>query len=139
MRRVITEDDVEKFIAKAPVGTPTPTVDDYSSKLMKYIPAETVAGFVTLNGLLSAVPGVTLGFLWFVFVTLVLLTMGYAWRSTQYKPLPPAYLQIAIMTVAFVVWVFSIGGPFTYFAWYKEYYGATILILYTIFIPLIAP
>jgi hypothetical protein len=139
MRRVITESDVDKFTAKAGVDEPTPTVDDYSSKLMKYIPAETVAGFVTLNGLLSAVPGVSLAFFWFVFVTLVLLTMGYAWRSTQYKHLPPAYLQIAIQTVAFVVWVFSIGGPFTYFTWYRQYYGATILILYTIFIPLITP
>lgn len=138
MRRVISEDDVEKFIARAPVGEPPPTVDDYPSKLMKYIPAETVAGFVTLNGLLGAVPGITLGFFWFVFVTLVLLTMGYAWSSTKYKHLPPAYLQIAIQTVAFVIWVFSIGGPFAYFTWYKQYYGASILILYTVFIPLIA-
>jgi len=139
MRRVIGESDVEKFIEKAPVGEPSPTIDDYSSKLLKYIPAETVAGFVALNGLLSAVPGVTLAFFWFVFVLLVLLTMGYAWSSTRLKHLPPAYLQIAIQTVAFVIWVFAIGGPFTFFTWYKQYYGATILILYTVFIPLIAP
>ena len=139
MRRVISEGDVEKFIEKAPVGEPSPTVDDYSSKLLKYIPAETVAGFVVLNGLLSAVPGVSLGFFWFVFMVLVLLTMGYAWRSSQYKHLPPAYLQIAITTVGFVIWVFALGGPFTYVTWYKQYYGATILLLYTIFIPLITP
>jgi len=139
MRRVITESDVDTFASKAGVDEPTPTVDDYSSKLMKYIPAETVAGFVTLNGLLSAVPSVPLAFSWFIFMALVLLTMGYAWRSTQYKHLPPAYLQIAIQTVAFVVWVFSIGGPFANLSWYKEYYGASVLILYTIFIPLITP
>jgi len=133
-RRVISESDLTRTDHAAPTGS---TADDYSGRLLKYIPAETVAGFVTINGLLSSVLGVPVAFQWFVFAVLTALTAGYAWKSTHIQGMNPAYLQICIQTAGFVIWVASLGGPFATLIGYQSYYSATILILYTIFIPLV--
>ena len=39
--------------------------------------------------------------------------------------------QLAISTLAFAVWVFSLGGPFQSFSWYNPFYGSVLLPLYT--------
>lgn len=39
--------------------------------------------------------------------------------------------QVLISTIAFVVWVFAIGGPFASLDWYKPVYGGIALILVT--------
>ena len=131
-RRVIRERDLAQPGVQSGLSE-----DDYSGKLLKYIPAETVAAYVTINGLLSAVTGVPTVFLWIVFAILTALTAGYAWKSTQVKGLPTAYVQLVIQTVGFVVWVASLGGPFTTLVGYESYYGPVVLILYTVFIPLV--
>lgn len=117
-------------------GTPTKlTADDYATKLLKCIPAETVAAYVTINGILSAVSNVSSTFLWIVFAILTVATAVYAWRSCKVKDLPPPYVQTIIQTIGFVVWVASLGGPFATLQGYQSYYGSVILILYTISVP----
>ena len=44
--------------------------------------------------------------------------------------------QITVSTIAFVVWVFALGGPFSHCAWYQPAYGALILPIYTFFVPI---
>ena len=133
-RRVIRESDLT---GTANLALRDKEADDYSGRLLKYIPAETVAGFATINGLLSAVSDVPVLFQWTVFVILTALTVGYAWKSTQIKGMKTPRLQICIQTGGFVVWVASLGGPFATLSGYESYYTAVFLILYTIFIPLV--
>lgn len=121
-----------------PRSTPSaPEPDDYFSKVVKYIPAEIVAGFVTLNGILLGDATIPQTVYWLVFVGLLALTPIYTWRVTRAANFPVAYSQIIVATVSFAIWVFALGGPFSFFSWYKAVYGSILLIMYTLFVPLV--
>ena len=111
--------------------------DDYLTRIVKCIPAEIVAAFVTIDGILKVATGVHAALPWVVFLMLLLLTVLYTWRATRTSGLPPAYVQIGISTVSFAVWVFAIGGPFDSLVWYNPVYGSILLILWTLFPPLL--
>ncbi|MBI2936716.1 MAG: hypothetical protein HYY22_00765 [Thaumarchaeota archaeon] len=124
------------------MGEPAPAQssqvpDDYLTKVVKYIPAEIVATFVTLDGVLKVDATVPTFLYWLVFITLLIFTPLYTWRATKEKNLPPAYAQIAVSTASFAIWIFALGGPFNFIDWYKPIYGSVSLILFTLAPPLV--
>lgn len=136
-RRVITAKDVSTFTtmgAQRAAGA-QPGLDDYASKLLKYIPAEIVAGFVAIDGIIKSVTDVPAAVGWIVFLVLLVLTPFYIWRVTTEADKSLAVAQIAVSTIAFFVWVFAVGGPFSSLGWYMPLYGAVLLVLYTLTVP----
>ena len=112
--------------------------DDYASKLIKYIPAEIVAAYVTIQGILEA--AMREGWIhWAVFFVLLVLTPLYIWRVTTEPGKPVAVWQIVISTVSFLIWVFALGGPFEAAEWYDKIYGALILPIFTLAVPIMEP
>jgi heme/copper-type cytochrome/quinol oxidase subunit 4 len=109
--------------------------DDYFSQIIKYIPSEAVALYITLYGFVVAaktqIPFETI--LWIIFILGVVGTPSYLWRITKVKD----KTQLAISTIAFVVWVFALGGPFANLSWYNTVYGSIVLVAYTFFVPII--
>ena len=79
-------------------------------RLLKYIPAESVALYLTLQGIvLSSVEGPALNtWLWFAFGIRIIGTPLYLWRVQQVSE----RMQLAVSTTAFGVWVFALGGAF---------------------------
>ena len=115
-------------------------VDGYFDKLIKYIPTEIVGAWIAVIGLIksnSDLPANTI--LWVLFVVFVGLTVLYIGKQTAEPNKPPATMQIAISTGAFIVWVFALGEPFSGLAFYKPVYGSLALVLYNVIIPLIEP
>jgi hypothetical protein len=112
--------------------------DTYGDRLLKYVPAEVVTVFVFLAGAISAAGTNSPPWLiWGVFGLLLICTPLYLNRLQGVKKM----VQLAISTVAFAVWVFSLGdeGPFGTLVWYKPIYGAVLLPLYTFIVPLVEP
>ncbi|MBH8553064.1 hypothetical protein I8751_11940 [Nostocaceae cyanobacterium CENA357] len=151
-REIITRRDIEKQIRDIETAQPyledstdsntarnlIPKQDDYQSKLLKYIPTEVVALYITLDGIVKAAFNPQLSqeywlWLWIIFAILLISTPLYLWRVTKVRKKK----QLVISTVALVVWVFALGGAFVAFRWYKPFYGAIILPLYTFFIPIL--
>jgi hypothetical protein len=118
------------------VATAMPKEDDYKSKLLKFIPAEVVALYLTLDGVIKAagsqLPLPQNENLWLVFWVLLIATPLYLWRVTYVTK----WLQLVISTLSFAIWVFTLGGPFTGLGWYKPVEGALLLPLYTFFVPM---
>jgi hypothetical protein len=144
-RRVITAMDVANarkpvdkgLTAEAATQTPaTGQADDYYAKLLKYIPAEIVAAFVAIQGIITSNSQPAQWVYWVVFIVLLVMTPLYLWRVTNEPNKPVAAPQIVISTIGFAVWVFALGGPFSQYGWYKTLYGAVLLILYTVAIPI---
>jgi hypothetical protein len=148
-RQVVTEQDIlELSEADKPGGmagdiaaaAPAPALskrlqpDDFQGRLLKYIPTEVIAVYVLLDGMLrSAAPGLPIPVIrWVVFFALLAGTWLYLRRVEKVSKLQ----QLLISTVAFAVWVFSLGGPFSAFTWYSPVYGAILLPLYTFSIPI---
>ncbi len=136
-RIVYSSSEQTKVATKAGIqGAPEETKQDpsYSDKLLALIPAEIVAAFVAINGMLSSteVPALLN---WIIFAVLLIFTVIYEWRVTTEPQRPAAILQIAIASVAFVIWVYVLGGPFKSFSWYNPIYGSVFAVLYTLGVP----
>jgi hypothetical protein len=161
-RTIITEKDVQKTIGpfaepflkkgvahnhkaismliEAAIPAPRPEVDDYASKLLKYIPVEAVAAYLTLDGILRSFRDERSveGWFWVAFGVGLVGTPLYLWRLAKVTK----KLQLLISTVAFAVWVFSLGGPFacSFESWYKPFYGTIVLVIYTFLVsPFVKP
>jgi hypothetical protein len=116
-------------------------VDDYVDRILKYIPADIVAGWLFLSGLILSIEEESKKkwLLWIVFLVLIPLTILWTLKQTRASGKPPAWTQTALATGSFVVWVFAIGGPFATLDWYDTVYGSIVLVLYTITIGLVTP
>jgi hypothetical protein len=116
----------------------TETKDEYKEKLLKLIPADTVAAYVTLQGVLLSVmntpdrQGALQGWLWGLMVVIAVFNIFYLQRLQGVKDVK----QLALMTIAFFIWVLSIGGPFQYISGYEPFMGSIILGLFTFALPI---
>ncbi len=111
---------------------------DITEKILNYIPAEIVAAFISINAIFMSVEHPpTLTTQWIVFVILIALTALYTWKTTSHDLLPMATTQIVISTAAFVIWVYTLGGPFVMFSWYQPYWGTILVTLFTLLPPLL--
>jgi hypothetical protein len=131
------------------------SIDTFAGRVVKYIPADVVAAWVTVNSLLAPkpTPGATTAgaattpaqdftMLWVVFGVFVLLTAIWTWRTTQTTSnAPVAKTQIIISTISFIVWVLGIGGPFESLAFVNNTpaIGGVVLIIWTLVAGMIVP
>jgi cation transport ATPase len=145
VRRIITLSELDEDKAAARVAA-APQPDDYTSRILKLIPAEIVAGFLAADAAFNSVTNIPSGELllvkWITFFALLALTPVYLFRTLSdatlnQKAKKTRNLQILFASGAFVVWVFTLGGPFKDFPWYHSVYGTVMLILYTFLIPLV--
>jgi hypothetical protein len=118
-------------LSKLVQGEPQP--DRYSARLLKYIPSEVIALYITLDALVRPKAGSPQQLLyWLVFAFGVVATPIYLRRVQRVTKLS----QLTISTLAFVVWVLAVGGPFTQLKYYDPLYGAVLLPIYTFSIAL---
>lgn len=137
-----------KYYSKRTVGTASLSAmdtDPYKDKLLKLIPAEIVAAFLALKGVMDAaqkVDGIEL-VQWIVFVGLLIFTpliYRYIYKVKDVK-------QHVITAFAFVVWVFTVGGPFDQFFMgpdgdilpIKGIIASIVLVFYTLSVPMLLP
>lgn len=93
-------------------------------RLVKYIPAEIVALYLAVSG---PIPKADLTTLWWVFGICAIITPFYLMLATKNPTKGILWLQVALGTVAFPIWVFAIGGPFLSLPWYKGYIASIVL------------
>ena len=104
-------------------------VDSFLEKLLKLIPVEIVLVYATL---VSFIPEEFYQHL-IIFLVLLLITPLYL----RYALNVNNYSQIIVSTLSFVIWVFYLGGPFTFFNWYAHWIAGTILIVFSLIPPMI--
>ncbi|MFZ0281169.1 MAG: hypothetical protein WAL29_05935 [Bacteroidales bacterium] len=135
-REVLTLKDIREYKksgdrvaeeAVYPVGK-----DNYVDRLFKYIPAELVAGYIFVTGIVKRLTdsGEIRIIHWLLFFVFCVLTPLYLWRVQKVLKLQ----QHIISFLSFVVWVFALGGPFALFSWYNPLYGEILLPVFTIVI-----
>lgn len=108
--------------------------DSYLDKLIKYIPSEVVALYLSLDAICRSAP--TEGWLrWPILILGVVMTPLYLWRVQSVTKI----IQLVVSTLSFVVWTVALGGPFIELSWYKPIYGALLLPIFTFLVPLIDP
>ena len=137
-RSVITYDHrlhATADLAPKPGETPPLPEDKYKDRLLKYIPAEVVTLYLTLTALLGTASDLPWWLGWLIFVLGIVATWYYLRYPLEVKD----RTQLIISCVAFVVWVFALGGPFKDLGWYKPVYGGLLLTTYTFFVASVKP
>jgi hypothetical protein len=137
-REVITQRDLEKHEKSdnalkqgSEIAYPQ-SRDKYADRLFKYIPAEVVAGYIFVLGLINQLNGtgeVTI-IQWLLFLVFCLITPLYLWRIQKVIKLQQHFISL----LSFVVWVFALGGPFTLYNWYNPVYGEILLPVFTLIV-----
>ncbi len=114
------------FFVKQDVPSDARNADSYFEKLIKYIPADIVAAWLAIDGILRDQTSSPLWLVWSVFGFLTVLTPLYV---VYMKTDPPGFgptktFHWMASTLAFVV------------PWYRPLYGTVVLILTTLMLPL---
>jgi hypothetical protein len=137
-REIVTAKDLQRMNqpgseARVPAGTATR--DGYFDRLFKYIPAELVAGYIFVLGVVKQLTdaGEIRIFQWLLFIIFCLLTPLYLWRVQKVLKVQ----QHIISILSFIVWVFALGGPFALSEWYNPVYGAILLPVFTLVVAII--
>jgi hypothetical protein len=127
--------------AQAPAAHDPPVADDYLGRLVKYVPAEIIALYLTVAGVIppdaTGRPRTTA--LWVVFFACLALVPVFTWVATTRHGRPPLTAQVVISTLAFPIWVFAIGGPFASLAWYQPWIASVVLAFATTLMGLYQP
>ncbi|MDY7078452.1 MAG: hypothetical protein SXV54_16170 [Chloroflexota bacterium] len=118
------------------------SADDYMSRVLKHIPSEIVMAYIAIDGVLrtSYNPNVwaerrtLLTLLWIVLAILTVLTPLWLYRVMRVRQ----PVQLFISTLSVPVWLFALGGPFALLDWYEPAFGAIVLPLYTLIVPIIS-
>ena len=130
-RRVLRPSKIYKFEAAAAKGEE----DTYKDRLLKYIPTEIVGLYITLSTIALSAGGEipVLSILWVIFALLFIVTPLFYFWVTKKPSVRMGVIQIIISTIAFAVWVFSLGelGPFGFYSWYHPVYAALLLPTFT--------
>ena len=114
--------------------------DSYFQKLVTYIPADIIAAWVTLSGFITQSAATIPHWIsWAVFGGLLVLIPFYV---CYLKTVPPGLSSGKIFhwltsCLAYVAWVFALGGPFATQSWYQPIYGSIILVFVTLIIPVL--
>ena len=132
-RRIITKADVTRF-KDSVSGEAKP--DDFSTRLIKLIPSEIIVVYVFIAGVIEANSLSSVALYWLIFIVLLICTPLYLIRVTKNQEdsndsIPVT--QIILATIAFPVWIFSLGGPFAFYSWYNPAYGSILIAFYTLF------
>jgi hypothetical protein len=134
MRQVVT---ARTFgVWKRPVGGEPIATDNYTERLLKYVPVEAVVIWIAIFGSMSAVAYNADFFPLFARWALILGAAG-TWLYLQYVEMVHDAVQLVISVIGFIVWVHAFAVlPFSAFSWYNPVLGALLLPAYTALVPL---
>ncbi|MCK5241137.1 hypothetical protein KAR34_01680 [bacterium] len=104
---------------------------NYQDRLLKLIPSEIIGAYLFLQGVIPKEHG-KWGTSIVVFI-LCIMTPLYLKRIQNVNKKN----QLVVTTISFLVWVYSFGGPFTFWGIYQPWLGSIILVLWTMTVPLV--
>jgi hypothetical protein len=107
----------------------------YLDRLMKMVPGEVVGLYLVGSGFIPRDQALVLAIWAFVCLIGVIAVKAYG-TADPAAHVAPDWVHVAISAVAFVIWVYSIGGPFAAYNLAVPYIGSLLVLAWTFFVPL---
>ncbi|BBE72960.1 hypothetical protein [Oharaeibacter diazotrophicus] len=106
-------------------------LDTYVDKVVKYVPADVIAAWTAVLGLVKAGAGENREpILWACFAFGTVFTAIWTWRQAASPSGIAPRIQTIVSTAAFAVWAIAIGPPFD--AYLDPIVGSLLLIGFTL-------
>ena len=141
MSRVIPDSEPRALFAAPAKSTPSDSREQntYSDRLVKYIPAEVLAGYIFV-GSQTATFKTQEGKIIFLLALIALCLVAIPIHYTKIVlPGKKARKHILISEAAFVVWAYAIGGPVALLGWHHPAIAGLIMVAFTFLSPLFKP
>lgn len=122
-------------LEETPVQDPNQGFKDYLGRLLKMIPAEIVGLYMIGKGFIPE-DQKTVQIIWPI-VCLILLIILRLWGTkdpTENKPSQP--IPVAIAAIAFVIWLYWLGGPYIPEGYNKPFIASLLVLVWSFLIPL---
>jgi hypothetical protein len=117
------------------VGAGQNPLDSYLDRLVKMVPGEAVGLYLVGSGIIPGDQAIAL-LTWSIFCFLAVIVIKTYGTADSAHNLPPDWVHVAISSVAFVIWVYTIGGPFTMFHLAVPYIGSLLVLAWTFLVPI---
>jgi hypothetical protein len=114
---------------------PSDTFDSYLDRLLKMIPAEVISLYLVGGGLIPEDQGLALAIWAGVCLIGVVLLRAYGTADPAQNK-STDWIHVAISSVAFVILVYSLGGPFQEYGLHVPYVGSLLVLAWTFFLPI---
>jgi len=108
---------------------------DYLGRLLKMIPGEIVGVYMVGAGFIPEADRSLLAFWAATCLVLVVIVRIFGTRDPAAN-LPYQKFPVFVSAVAFVIWVYTLGGPFAKYGLYVPHYGSLAVLLWTFVIPI---
>jgi hypothetical protein len=106
----------------------------YLDRLLKMIPGEVVGLYLVGSGIIPTDEGIV-QVIWTVVCLIgVVLIRAYGTADPTNNQ-PSQWGPVLIASVAFIIWVYTLGGPFATFNLHVPYIGSLLILAWTFFVP----
>jgi hypothetical protein len=113
----------------------------YYDKAVKLVPTEIVGAYMVLAGVIGVgtatptAPADSLSrvLIQVVFFVLLIMTPLYLWKIAKVGN----KVQLIVTTLAFVLWIYTLGGPFSVWGLYEPKVAAVLLTLWSLVVPVV--
>lgn len=107
----------------------------YLDRLLKMIPGEVVGLYLIGNGFIPKDQAIALAIWAAVCLVGVIFIRAYGTADPAANK-PPQWGPVAISSIAFLIWVYTLGGPFAAFNLAVPYIGSLLVLAWTFFVPI---
>ena len=109
---------------------------EYLSRLLKMIPAEVLGVYMIGAGFIPKTEHVAEAVWALICLVLVVVVRIYGTADPS-NGQEPQKVPVAVAAVAFVIWIYNLGGPFATYGLHVPYIGSLAVLLWSFVIPLI--
>jgi hypothetical protein len=129
---------IEQPSAVRAAATGQEQVKYYLDRLLKMIPAEVISLYLIGQGVVPT-ENMIAGFVWAA-VCLIGVVALRAWGTADQRANKPTdWVHVIISSVAFVIWVYTLGGPFAQAGIQLPWLGSLVVLAWTFFVPFFYP
>lgn len=108
----------------------------YLDRLMRMIPGDAVGLYLVGSGLVPEGQRVGLA-IWTVVCLIGAILIRVYGTTDPERNKPPDWVHVGISSVAFVIWVYTLGGAFAAFDLHVPWIGSLLVLAWTFFVPII--
>lgn len=110
-------------------------LNSYLERLMKMIPSEVLSLYLVGSGVIPQTDRIVL-VLWSVICLVGVVCIRVYGTADFQRKLPPQWKAVAISAIAFIIWIYSLGGPFAAYNLHIPYVGSLLVLVWTFFVPI---
>jgi hypothetical protein len=129
--RISTPDERVQSVARSDEGQ----FKFYLDRLLKMIPGEVVGLYLVGSGFIPDKARAVV-VVWAAVCLLGVIVVRIYGTADPKQGKPPQWGAVLISSVAFVIWIYTIGGPFAAYNLAVPYIGSLLVLAWTFFVPL---